>query len=108
MTRTPLTRDRIIEAARCTLPLSSQLQVDGFIMGMRHRSAMGISEQTDALTIVVSEETGTISLAVDGVLTRNLSPERLRKLLHKGLNLSVKNIFDSPFKTDSQNDMKEG
>jgi len=101
-------KDRIVEAARCTLPLSSQLQVDGFIMGMRHRSAMGISEQTDALTVVVSEETGTISIAVDGVLTRNLTPERLRQQLRQGLSVNVKTIFDSPFKTDSQNEMKEG
>jgi diadenylate cyclase len=101
-------KDRIIEAARCTLPLSNQLQVDGFIMGMRHRSAMGISEQTDAMTIVVSEETGTISIAADGVLTRNLTPERLRVILRKGLNPNAKTIFETPFQAETENDMKEG
>ncbi|PLX30350.1 MAG: TIGR00159 family protein, partial [Ignavibacteria bacterium] len=94
-------------AARCTLPLSSQLQVDGFIMGMRHRSAVGISEQTDVLAIVVSEETGTISLAEDGTLTRNLTPEQLRERLRQGMNTSARSIFETPFKSGEQNDMKE-
>ena len=101
-------KDRVIEAARCTLPLSSQLQIDGFIMGMRHRSAMGISEQTDAITIVVSEETGTISVAQDGVLTRNLTAERLRALLRRELNVNMKSMFETPFKANTQNEMKEG
>jgi diadenylate cyclase len=101
-------KDRIVEAARCTLPLSSQLKVDGFIMGMRHRSAVGISEQTDVLAIVVSEETGTISLAEDGTLKRNLSPDRLRELLRQRMNVNAKNIFEAPFKEEEQNDMKEG
>ena len=100
-------KDRIVEAARCTLPLSSQLQVDGFIMGMRHRSAVGISEQTDVLAIVVSEETGTISLAEDGTLTRNLTPEQLRERLRQGMNTSARSIFETPFKSGEQNDMKE-
>jgi len=100
-------KDRIIEAARCTLPLSNQLQMDGFIMGMRHRSAVGISEQTDVLAIVVSEETGTISLAEDGRLKRNLSPDRLREELQQGLNVNVKSIFEAPFKTAAREDIKE-
>ncbi|MDX9757702.1 MAG: diadenylate cyclase CdaA [Bacteroidota bacterium] len=88
-------KDRIVEAARCTLPLSNQLRIDGFIMGMRHRSAVGISEQTDALAIVVSEETGTISVAEDGRLQRDLSAETLRAALRHGLNVNVKSIFDA-------------
>ncbi|MBN1447992.1 MAG: diadenylate cyclase CdaA [Bacteroidetes bacterium] len=100
-------KDRIIEAARCTLPLSNQLQIDGFIMGMRHRSAVGISEQTDVLAIIVSEETGTISLAEDGRLTRNLSPERLQRELREKLNVNVKSIFETPFKPAPESDIKE-
>jgi diadenylate cyclase len=75
---------RRIEAARCTLPLSTALQQDGFMMGMRHRSALGMSEQGDGIAVVVSEETGIISLAQDGHFTRRLTPERLREeLLHR-------------------------
>lgn len=91
-------KDRIVEAARCTLPLSAQLQIDGFIMGMRHRSAVGISEQTDILAVVVSEETGTISIAEDGRLRRNLSVEQLRAALRSGLNVGAKSMFDIPGK----------
>jgi diadenylate cyclase len=97
-------KDRIVQAARCTLPLSNQLRIDNFIMGMRHRSAVGISEQTDALTIVVSEETGIISIAEDGRLSRGLTPEQLREILQKGLNVNVKSIFEAPFKQDISTD----
>jgi diadenylate cyclase len=83
-------RDRIIEAARCTLPLTAHVKLDGFIMGMRHRSAVGISEQADVLAIAVSEETGIISVAIDGRLNRRLSPEALRDLLFEHLNVNVK------------------
>jgi diadenylate cyclase len=78
-------RDRFVEAARCTLPLSSQLRADGFIMGMRHRSAVGVSEQADVVAIVVSEETGIISVAMDGGLQRRLAPADLRTLLRREL-----------------------
>jgi diadenylate cyclase len=88
-------KDRVVMAARCTLPLSAQLQIDGFIMGMRHRSAVGISEQTDVIAIVVSEETGTISVAEDGKLRRDFSPEQLRTHLRQALNTSSKSHFES-------------
>ncbi len=97
-------KDRIVQAARCTLPLSNQLRMEGFIMGMRHRSAVGISEQTDALAIVVSEETGIISVAEDGELRRSLTPEQLRDLLRQGLNVNVKSIFEAPFQQDMGSD----
>jgi diadenylate cyclase len=83
-------RDRIIEAARCTLPLTAQVKLDGFIMGMRHRSAVGISEQADVLAVAVSEETGIISVAHDGNLLRRLNGEELRQQLLHHLNAEVK------------------
>lgn len=69
-----------IAAAGCTLPLSDAPNIATNIH-MRHRAAMGISENADAVVIVVSEETGTISLAVDGKLQRGLKPEVLRQKL---------------------------
>jgi diadenylate cyclase len=74
-----------IEAARCTLPLSNTTQVDGESLGMRHRAGLGITELADVLSVIVSEETGGISLAEDGQLVRGLSKEALRKRLTKAL-----------------------
>lgn len=97
--RTPLhdgavvIRDRYIEAARCTLPLTEKLRIDGFVMGMRHRSAVGISEDADVLAIVVSEETGIISVAEEGVLHRNLDAARLKAILIEKLNINTKNAL---------------
>jgi diadenylate cyclase len=70
--------DRIV-AAGCTLPLSSNT-LDASL-GTRHRAAVGITERSDALAVVVSEETGTISLANNGRLVRNLDEQKLRKIL---------------------------
>jgi diadenylate cyclase len=50
---------------------------------MRHRAAVGISEQTDALVLVISEETGHISVASDGEIKENISPNELREILSK-------------------------
>lgn len=75
--------DRIVYAS-CILPLSRSAKLPKKY-GTRHRAALGISEESDALCVVVSEETGEISLAVDGKLQRNLDPEMLRTLLMKEL-----------------------
>lgn len=77
-------RDGRVTAAACVLPLSdsSHLSAD---LGTRHRAAVGISEVTDAVTVVVSEETGAISVAVGGVLKRHLAPEMLERLLRTEL-----------------------
>jgi diadenylate cyclase len=76
-------KNNIIEAARCTLPLSSTTTVNGEALGMRHRAALGISEQADVISVVVSEETGAISVAEDGKLTMGLSKDALRQRLAK-------------------------
>ncbi len=71
--------DRIIAAA-CELPLTTNPRYQR-TLGMRHRAGVGLSEETDALVVIVSEETGGISLAVRGHLRRNLTPDKLGKLL---------------------------
>mgnify|MGYP003291925627 CR=1 FL=1 len=75
-------RDNKILAAACFLPLTqnSDLNVE---LGTRHRAAIGITETSDSIALVVSEETGKISLALDGTLTRNLTVESLEKALNK-------------------------
>ncbi len=69
-----------LEAARCILPVSSNIKPGG-TLGLRHRAAAGLSEQTDAVVVVVSEETGAISVSVDGELRRNLSADALEASL---------------------------
>ncbi|HEX2500646.1 MAG TPA: diadenylate cyclase CdaA [Methylomirabilota bacterium] len=69
-----------ITAAGCFLPLSRNLGLSR-TLGTRHRAAVGLSEETDAVVVVVSEETGVISLAVDGVVERGLDTEQLGERL---------------------------
>ena len=73
-------RDGRIAAAGCVLPLSDNLEM-GKDMGTRHRAALGMSENSDAVVVVVSEETGIISLAKNGVLIRRLDRQTLFSLL---------------------------
>ena len=73
-----------IKAAGCVLPLSFKSDIDPNL-GTRHRAALGLSERSDAVVIVVSEETGSISLAREGRLIRNLDSSMLRDSLHRFL-----------------------
>jgi len=73
----------IIEAARCTLPLSLLTIVNGESLGMRHRAGIGITEQADVMSVIVSEETGSISVAENGTLIEGLSKETLKRKIEK-------------------------
>ena len=77
-------RDGRVAAAGCVLPLSdsNRLSAD---LGTRHRAGVGISEASDAVVVIVSEETGTISVAVGGMLKRHLAPQTLERLLRSEL-----------------------
>ena len=75
-------RDGVIVAAGCVLPLSNNLDM-GKDMGTRHRAGLGMSENSDAIVVVVSEETGIISMAKNGVLIRRLDRQNLFNLLQE-------------------------
>ena len=68
-------------AAACQLPLTQNPRLDP-MLGMRHRAALGLSEQTDTIVLVASEETGMLSVAENGILTRGLTEEGLPKKLN--------------------------
>ena len=73
-------RNERIAAAGCVLPLTQHRNISSDL-GTRHRAAIGMSEATDAVVVIVSEETGTISVAIGGMLKRHLAPQTLEKLL---------------------------
>lgn len=73
-------RENTIKAASCFLPLSDNLSISKEL-GTRHRAALGISEKSDSISLIVSEETGTISIAEKGVLQRYLDIDTLRQIL---------------------------
>lgn len=77
--------NRITHAA-CVLPLAQGVETDTKL-GTRHRAAIGVTQHSDAVAVVVSEETGAISLAVNGKLYRNLTEEELKELLFKELGI---------------------
>jgi len=80
-------RDGRLLAAACMLPLSNNINLSRDL-GMRHRAGVGISERSDAVVVIVSEQTGTISVAVDGMLKRHLSKDTFELLLRNELVLS--------------------
>lgn len=75
-----IVRGNRVVSATCYLPLTDQINLNKS-MGTRHRAGVGISEVTDSITVIVSEQTGTISVAVDGKLQRNFDGERLKARL---------------------------
>lgn len=81
-----INRNRVV-AARCILP-STQSQVPKSY-GTRHRAALGMSEVSDAIILVVSEETGALSIAQGGVIQRDIDPEKFKSVLVRRLNMNV-------------------
>ena len=77
-------KDGRLTAAGCMLPMSANMNLSKDL-GMRHRAGIGMSEHSDAVVVIVSEETGAISVAVDGMLKRHLSTETMETLLRKEL-----------------------
>lgn len=104
---TVIRNNRII-AAGCFLPLTDSDRVSKKL-GTRHRAAIGITESSDALTIIVSEETGTISLAVNGRLVRNYDRDKLKKVLvqiirnRQSKKITVKERIKSWIKPENNN-----
>ncbi|MCM1386941.1 MAG: diadenylate cyclase CdaA [Bacillus sp. (in: Bacteria)] len=76
-----IVKDNRVSAATCYLPLSDNMALSKEL-GTRHRAGVGISEATDSMTVIVSEENGKISVAYHGTLERGLDAERLREILH--------------------------
>lgn len=108
-------RDGRIAAAGCVLPLTQRTNLSKDL-GMRHRAGIGLSEESDAVIVVVSEETGAISVAMDGMLKRHLDGEALDKLLRgelirvedstekHGLMDNIRNFFKVNANVDEKQD----
>lgn len=92
-----IVRNGRIVGAGCMLPMSGNVNLSRDL-GMRHRAGIGVSEQTDAVVAIVSEETGSISVAVGGMLKRHLAPETLERLLRNELIPEKEEDITSKFK----------
>lgn len=106
-------RNERIAAAGCVLPLTQSRNISSDL-GTRHRAGIGMSEVSDAVVVIVSEETGTISVAIGGMLKRHLAPQTLGKLLTNELisepetkSSPVKSWFMSHFKTRQEQNEKK-
>ncbi len=95
-----------IEAASCMLPLTSQTHLSREL-GMRHRAGIGMSEASDAVVVVVSEESGSISVAVEGILKRHLTEETFERILKNEL-LKDQEEKQSKLRTLTQNMFMKG
>ena len=74
--------NKTMVAARCILPVSRRSNIPTNL-GLRHRAALGITENTDCVALIVSEQTGSISYCIDGNIKKNVSPEELKQFLEK-------------------------
>ncbi|MFQ5769212.1 MAG: diadenylate cyclase CdaA [bacterium] len=81
----------IIEAAKCILPLSQEQNIEAHL-GTRHRAALGLAEESDAVILVISEETGNISIAMDGRLILDLDENAIRNVLMNTFKLSSERV----------------
>jgi diadenylate cyclase len=90
-------QDNRVEAARCILPVSEARRLDPHF-GLRHRAAVGLTERTDALVVVTSEETGRISVAENGTLHTGFTPDTLRERLIEAF---VERRSDSPERAEA-------
>jgi diadenylate cyclase len=89
--------DNRVAAACCFLPLTQNPLISREL-GTRHRAAIGVTEDSDAFAVIVSEETGVISLAIDGRLKRNLDGQHLRRLIHQAM---------EPWRSDAESEELE-
>ena len=85
-----LVKDNTVLAARCILPVTSRTDIDPNL-GLRHRSAIGVTEQLDVVAVIVSEETGAISYALEGEIHHDITPAQLRQALEKLVGSTVSN-----------------
>lgn len=90
-------QEGVVERARCILPLSTTTSYREKDLGTRHRAALGLSEQDDVIVIVVSEETGKISVAEDGIFYLDLELNELERLLHQKLATANNSKSKQPF-----------
>lgn len=98
-----IVKDNRVSAATCYLPLSDNMALSKEL-GTRHRAGVGISEATDSMTVIVSEENGKISVAYHGELERGLDAERLRERLHTIQNKPVEEKKRKLWKGRSRNE----
>ena len=89
-------------AATCYLPLSDNPSISKHL-GTRHRAALGLSEESDAIVLVVSEETGKISIAINGTMNYNLTYEEFKKMLYNELSPKTE-IFYAADERGEEND----
>lgn len=92
--------DRLVAAA-CIFPLTQREDLDRNL-GLRHRAGLGLSEETDAVCIIVSEETGQVSVCHNGVIERNLNVERFRRLLEQLMLLDKNDSKDPDAKLEGE------
>ena len=90
--------DLTIVAASVILPLAGDSSQIAKSMGTRHRAALGVSQLTDALLVVVSEETGKVSIARDGIMTRGIKLDRFKAIIRSVFNPPLKKTFQKRFK----------